>query len=104
MRDKLVKQVRDDKERHEYILMTDTENYLDPNFEVIGGIHHLSSKEKVSSIYNTSVVDGKSLQDNLGKTSKEREIQNQAFEQFQEQCCLCFQILREHAYVFINLL
>ena len=37
-------------------------------------------------------------------TSTEKKIQDEAYNEFTVSCCKAFQILRERAYVFINLL
>lgn len=67
---------------------------MDPEVEILQGIHHLADN---TLVYNKD-------KDNLHKTSAQCNINEDAFRDFQVDCCKAFQILREKAYVFINLL
>ena len=67
-------------ESHDYIIVTDSEEFLNEQFEVLDGIHHLTSK---STVYNNNRLD-------IVRTSKEREIREHAFNEFQVECCKSF--------------
>mmetsp|Transcript_12687 Transcript_12687/g.21363 ORF Transcript_12687/g.21363 Transcript_12687/m.21363 type:complete len:111 (-) Transcript_12687:189-521(-) len=83
---------------HDFILMTDTETFKKDEVEILEGIHHLSDlPHHQPQVYNLNKID-------LSETSSKKEIEKLAFEEFEYQCCKAFQIVRERAHVFINLL
>lgn len=84
----------EDPESHEFTVLTEGENFIDPEVEVLQGIHHLAD--------NTLVYSRE--KERLNQTSAQCNINEEAFRDFQVDCCKSFQILRERAYVFINLL
>jgi len=67
--------------------MTDTDEYLKEGIEILDGYHHLDGKNEALISMESSPKDNQSY-----------------YDEFQEDCCKSFQILRERAYVFINLL
>lgn len=85
-----------DIDQHDFILMTDTENFVDENLEVIEGFHHLSKVDQATP-YKTEKVE-------FVHTALEKRIQEDDYDQFVMHACQSFQILRDRAHVFINLL
>jgi len=75
------------QDKHEFILLTDTDEYLKEGIEILDGYHHLDGKNE-----GLISMDG---------PTKDNQLY---YDKFQEDCCKSFQILRERAYVFINLL
>lgn len=90
IRDRYLNELKDE---HDYILLTDSEEWLKEDWEILEGIHHLSERQ---TVYHKNKLDN--------STAAELKIQDEAFSNFQVKCCKAFQILRERAYVFINLL
>lgn len=69
-----------DPSYHEYIILTDSESFVHPSNEIIEGIHHLSDNNQLKS----------TVKRDMERTSKERQIQLKAFEQFEVECCKSF--------------
>lgn len=90
----LKRQKLENVEDHDYMILTDNEDFIHENIEIVEGYHHLTNR---SNIFNNNQLD-------LNGTSEEQKIQEQNFEQFEVDCCKAFQFLRERAYVYINLL
>jgi len=85
-------------DKHDFVLLTDSETFKRDEVDILEGIHHLSQiPTEQPQVYNLNKID-------LTQTSAEREIEKHAFEDFQFQCFKAFQILRDRAHVFINLL
>lgn len=78
------------------MLLTDTEEFKKEDTEVLEGIYHLT-KDGTTPYCHLSKVD-------LNESSEEKQITDEAYQEFTFQACRAFQILRERAYVFINLL
>jgi len=66
--------------------VTDTENYIDKDIEILSGIHHLTNS---SYIYNNN-----STKLGMRETSIEKRIEDAVFEDFKVECCNAFEILR----------
>lgn len=77
--------------------MTDTDTFKKEDTEVLEGIYHLTKEGNNAPYSHLTKVD-------LNETSEEKLIKEEAFAEFTFKACRAFQILRERAYVFINLL
>ena len=62
------------------IILTDTEEYVHEDTEILEGVHHLTDQ---TNTYNSSKQD-------IIRTSAERKIMENAMQQFEIECCKAF--------------
>lgn len=87
-----------EEEYHEYIIMSDSEDFLHEEIHILKTYKHLTMKD-------LNGISPQTLEQYYPtRTSKEMKIQEEAFKVFKNSACKAFSILRDRAYVFLNLL
>ena len=69
-----------DPESHDFVCLTEGENYMDEDCEFLDGIHHLTNTQ-------TTYRQDK---EKINLTSAEKKINEEAFNDFQVKCCKSF--------------
>jgi hypothetical protein len=74
------KEKLEDFNEHDFIVLTDNEEFMKENVEILEGIHHLTDK---CSAYSDTKKD-------LSQTSVDMKIFDNAMKKFEEYCCNAF--------------